>query len=592
MQRAVLPQKALSLADGLILLLIATVIYGLVAMGNEWRADFHPETAIDLSAWALPKYVLLSATRGVIAYFISLAFTLVVGYVAANSKVAEKIVLPLLDILQSIPVLGFLPGLVLGLISLFPRTNVGLELAAILMIFTGQVWNMTFSFYQSLKSIPEDFRDAATVIGMSRMERLKRVELPFAAVGLTWNSLLSMAGGWFFLTVCEAFTLGDLQFRLPGIGSYMAVAIARGNTQAMILGIIAMMLLIIVMDYVIWRPLLSWVQRFRLDEVEGVPEEPLIRIFIRESRIVRWLKVVARKYRSRRRFKTELQRAISDAATPVEPAGLARPVVVLRERLQRKLGLNTRRALRFAEIGLACALGVVMALAAWKLWGVLSVLESREWWLILRNTLWTFLRVFFSVVLGSLWAVPVGVWIATSPKRTRIAQPIIQVLASFPAPMLYPLALTLLFWIGVEFNWSSMFLMLLGVQWYVLFNVLAGALRIPRELGYALSLMESSRWDRWKTLYLPSIFPSLVTGWVNAAGGAWNASIVAEYLWYKGEIYQANGLGSMISVAAANKNLPLLAASVTVMVGVVVVFNRLVWDRLYRQAMTRYRMEF
>src|SRR5215831_11088883 len=248
----ILIRRKFAAADIVVVALVATIIYALVAYGREFDSAYHAAYNIDLSLYSLPYYTLFSALRGMAAFVLSLAFTLVIGYWAAKSAKAEKILIPILDILQSIPVLGFLPGLVLVLIALFPHTNARLELACILMIFTRQVWNMTFSFYASLKSVPSDFKEVSSIIGLTSMEKLQKVELPFSAMNLVWNSLLSMSGGWFFLSVCEAFTLGDHQYRLPGIGAYMATAIARGNASAMVGGVVAMSLLIVFMDILIW----------------------------------------------------------------------------------------------------------------------------------------------------------------------------------------------------------------------------------------------------------------------------------------------------------------------------------------------------
>ncbi len=620
MQRPIVSQHYSALADLIILLLVGATIYGVITMGAAWQADFQPATRIDLSVWALPKYTLLSGIRGLVAYFISLCFTLVVGYTAAKSPTAERVIIPTLDILQSIPPLGFMPGLVLGLIALFPNSNMGLELTAVLMIFTGQVWNMTFSFYSSLKSLPSDFREASTVIGLSWYQKLTKVELPFSAVNLAWNSLLSMAGGWFFLSICEAFTLGKQEYRLPGLGAYVAVAVADGNTRAILSGVAAMILLIVTMDFLIWRPILAWVQRFRLEEVPGAaPAEPLMRVVIRESRILRAANVMLRRYTADA-WKHHPPMVTSSAAeggadgAPLTLAGElpsgqnqgGNPGKVGNghsevddsewERRGETLHRLTRwlmraRSVRIAEFGVMVVFSLAVAWGAWRLLLVLLSVEVALWITILRNTFWTFLRVAFSLTLSTLWAVPVGIWIGTSSRRIRIAQPLIQIFASFPAPMLYPLILAILFKLGVSFDWASMFLMMMGVQWYVLFNVLAGALRIPRELGYALSLMESSAWDRWRTLYIPSVFPALVTGWVTAAGGAWNASMVAEYMAYAGQVLETGGLGAMITAATAAQNMHLLAASLFVMVVMVVLLNRVLWSPLYRLAQTRYRMD-
>lgn len=585
MQRTIPPRQYFTPFDLLVLLLIGGAIYGCVIIGQTWNSAFTPVSEIDLSPWALPRYAFLSTARGLVAYVISLIFTLVVGYAAARAKRAELVLVPALDILQSIPVLGFLPGLVLGLIAIFPNTNIGLELAAVIMIFTGQVWNMTFSFYFSLKSIPGEYIEAARMMGLDWKQRLVRVELPYAAVDLTWNSLLSMAGGWFFLSVCEAFHLGKYEFRLPGIGAYMDVAIREGNTQAMILGVVAMALIIIVLDFIVWRPILIWVQRFRLEPGTGAsagdsPTQAMMRLLQRESQLIRWWLPEFRN-RYRRFMRARALKREREGRGPV-----ARSALVSRVKSQpwlKPLAKYLSPLLWGIFVGL-------LGLAVYRLVGILSAVRWEEWIILVRNTVWTLMRVLGAAALGTLWAVPFGIWVGTSNRRIRIAQPLIQVLASFPAPMLYPLALSILLLMGLHFEIGSMFLIMLGVQWYVLFNVLAGTLRIPAELRDALEMMNVPRWERWKRLYLPSVFPSLVTGWVTAVGGAWNASIVAEYIHYGGRIYNANGLGAMMRVAASNKDFPMLAASLTLMVSVVVIFNRTIWARLFELSRTRYRM--
>ena len=578
------PGYSAVLPDLVVILLLFTVIYGLAATGSEWQADYQPVTQIDLSVWALPYYTLLSAIRGSVAYLISLGFTLIVGYAAARSKTAERVILPMLDILQSVPVLAFLPGLLLGLVALFPRSNFGLELAAILMIFTGQVWNMTFSFYNSLKSIPEDFKEAYTLIALSKKDQLIHVELPFSAMNLAWNSLLSMAGGWFFLIPCEAMTLGDNEYRLPGIGAYMDVAIKQGDTVAILCAAGAMITLIVLMDFVIWRPILSWVRRFRLEDVEGVqPPEPLMQIWMRESKIVRWLKGHLRDFLHHHRvrlkqFSEKFSGAFRWIFSRIPTVGKGnKPVWLV--------------ALRIFNIAL---LVIFLGLILWggvMLFCILQKLAFSKWMMLLRDTLWTFLRIVLALGLSTLWAVPFGIWLGTSSKRIRIAQPLIQIFASFPAPMIYPLVISILLALRIEFEVGSGILILLGVQWYVLFNVLAGALRIPRELNDALRLMETSRWDRWKTLYLPSVFPHLVTGWITATGGAWNASVVAEYMPYKGKILKTAGLGADLSVATTSGDFTLFAGSLVVMIFTIIVLNRVFWSRIYLLAQTRYRMD-
>lgn len=560
-------------SDVLIFFLIITVIYGLTSFGAEWHSSYNPTYDISLSLKSLPLYALFSALRGFIAYIFSLAFTLGVGYWAAKSATAERVILPLLDIMQSIPVLGFLPGLVLGLVALFPSTNVGLELAAILMIFTGQVWNMTFAFYSSLKSVPSDLKEAATVMMLTPIERLRYLELPYSAMNLIWNSLMSMAGGWFFLTVCEAFTLGDKAYRLPGLGAYMAVAIEQSDTGAIIAGIFAMSLVIIFFDTVLWRPALAWAHRFRLEDNQNqTVHEPLIQLILRDSLI---LKIFIFLKNQRHEFK--LHQSIK-----------ADRLIFSKWKLKKVISPRFKTFLLFSGYTFIAYLFVMAFL---KLSHLLFGLSLSTWIDILKDTGYTFVRVLFAVLIGTIWATPVGIWVAQSPQRLRVAQPIIQLLASFPAPMLYPLAISVFLFLNINFEISSMLLMLLGVQWYILFNVLAGALRIPVELRYAMNLMGSSRKNMWRYLFLPSVFPSLVTGWVTAAGGAWNASIVSEVVSYKGKIFLAHGLGAQISQAAEKADFAKLAACLVVMVLAVVILNRTLWAKIYKLAQTRFRLD-
>lgn len=591
MQKQVpISERGISRGDILVMLFLGAGIYAVVSLGQLWRTDFHAATAIDLSPWALPKYAFFSAIRGIIAYWISLVFSLVVGYTAARSQNNEQVLVPVLDILQSIPVLGFLPGLVLGLIALFPHTNMGLELACVLLIFTGQVWNMTFSVYESMKSIPQEFVQAASLIGLSRWKRFTSLELPYAAVGLAWNSVLSMAGGWNFLVICEAFTLGAQEFRLPGIGAYMAEAATKGDSWAQFWGVIMMIVVILLIDQLVWRPVLTWVQRYRVEEslASVGTTAPLMTLVLRESRIIASARLAFRRWNSDRRLKKLVTTKLLGPAALVFSTPMVRTPSAAGGGRDRLTPPTVGQALRWIALGF---LSGAFLYLSWRLLKLLLAVPPVTWIILVRDTVWTSLRVFLAVGLSTLWALPVGVWIGISAKRVRLAQPVIQVLASFPAPMLYPAILALLFALGVNFHLGSMILMFVTIVWYVLFNVLAGAIRIPRELDEVLSLMPASRWRRWRSLYFPAVFPSLVTGWVTAAGGAWNTSIVAEYFSYQQSIYKTAGLGATISAAAAAQDFPTLAASLTLMVAVVLLLNRFVWRYLYDLARNRFRME-
>lgn len=558
------------LADCCVTVLLGTILYALIRFAGQCRSDFVPETAISLNFSSLPLYTLYSATRGLIAYGLSFAITLIVGYTAAHSRSAEKIILPIIDILQSIPVLGFLPGAVLSLIALFPHSSFGLELSAILMIVTGQVWNLIFAFYASLKSIPNDFHEAAAIARWSPFTKLLKLELPISALNLAWNSMMSMAGGWFFLTVCEAFTLGHQSYRLPGIGSYMAVAVDSGNFTATLGGIGAMIVMIVAFDTCLWRPILAIAHHFRLEnEIRSTDEAHLTQFILRESKIVRFWKVFIKKIQ-------KINFNINSFTYKLPKIHCALPQFI---------GVLTK------YLGFAVMCGGLFVCGR-LLVNVLAPLSWCVWREVGIDTMYTCARVFLSLALATLWTVPIGIWLSRKPERLRVAQPLAQLLASFPAPMLYPLAIAVLQYGHIPFGVGSIFLMLLGVQWYVLFNVIAGVSHIPGELEYTTQLIGTTTSARWWHLYIPSILPSLITGWITAAGGAWNASIVAEYVAYRGDILMTRGIGARISQSSESGNFAELAASIVVMVAVVVLLNRTLWSRLYQYVNTRYRLDF
>jgi NitT/TauT family transport system permease protein len=577
--------------DVLLLVGIFGLFYGLSHFAGEWTSPHRPKIEIDLSPWMLPWYTFQSLTRGMIAYGISLVFTLVYGYWAAKDHRAERVLVPLLDILQSIPVLGFMPGLVLALVALFPTSNIGLELSAVVMIFTGQVWNMTFSFYRSVQTVPREQQEAAQVFGFSWWQKIRRVELPFATLGLVWNSMMSMAGGWFFLMLCESFQLGEQDFRLPGLGSYMQVASDQKNIPAEIYAIVAMMLMVIALDQFLWRPMVAWAQKFRVEEGGGgeVASSWFLDWLLRSHFLKLLLPVLVWISQPLRMLGSSLGahggRQGSARMRPAPAAGIAcdpQSVPVA----------HTRGPLTIASVfSLTMLIGLVI-LMAWGAWGLLGLLlqvHAGTWEDIAAGGGLTFVRVLVATLLGTLWTLPAGLIIGLSPRLSRILQPVIQIAASFPASMLFPMVITLMAACGVTLGFSSMVLMLLGTQWYILFNVIAGAMTIPADLREAAHAYGITGWQRFTTLYFPAVFPYLVTGWVTSMGGAWNASIVAEYMSSGSET--TFGLGAMISKAASDKDLPTLAASVVAMSLIVVGINRTVWKRLYRLSETKYSID-
>src|SRR6266852_1142237 len=521
-----------SWVDSIVLLTLAAVIFGIGRTAQQWTGALRPAVEIDLSIRALPKYTLLSLSRGLVAYVLSLLFSLAYGYWAAKDRIAERVLIPILDVLQSIPVLGFLPGVVLALVAAFPRSNIGLELAAILLIFTGQAWNMTFSFYHSVRSIPNDQQEVATIYRFTAWERFRWVELPFSTIGLVWNSMMSMAGGWFFLMISEAFVLGDNDFRLPGLGSYMSVAVARGDTGAMLDAIVAMTAMIVLLDQLLWRPVVVWAEKFRVEEGGAAhAQSSWFLSWLRRSQLIGSL--VERLKQPSSRDHSRQQRAIR--------SGPAR---------SRKLG-------KTVSILLLLALLLGSLLGGYRLFELLRLVSIAQWKQTVFSGLFTLGRV---------------------------------LLASFPAPMLFPAVTAILAAAGVSLGWGSVVLMLLGTQWYVLFNVIAGAMAVPADLREAAISYHFRRSERLWKLYLPAIFPYLITGWITAAGGAWNASIVSEYVTFNRQVLSTWGLGAQISQAAAAGNFPLLSASVVVMSAMVVAFNRLVWKRFNMLAETRFSL--
>lgn len=553
--------RKLGWIDLVVVVGLAGILFGVIDLAHDWSVDSRPAVQISLAPWALVQYTFFSLFRGLSAYALSLTFTLVYGYWAAKDKLAARILIPLLDILQSIPVLGFMPGLVLALAALFPGSNFGIELAAIIMIFTGQAWNMTFSFYQSLRSVPQDLNEVATVYHFSWWDRLRKTEIPFATVGLVWNSMMSMAGGWFFLMINESFVLGNKDFRLPGIGSYMSVAVAKGNVQAMICAVIAMVLMIVMLDQFLWRPVVVWSQKFRVEEggYQEAMSSWVITLF-ENSRIVKKIKQILSQ----------------------------RPAMPSEKSSAPKFHFPQLRVPLFFSKSLSTILFVSLLVSltagAWKLIHLILGVPLNEWLQIIYSAFLTLARVLTATALGTLWAVPAGLAIGLSPRLSRIFQPVVQVAASFPAPMLFPAVIALLKILGVPLNWGSILLMLLGTQWYILFNVIAGSMAIPADLREAARSYNIKGWERFSKIYLPAVFPYLITGWVTAAGGAWNASIVSEYVTFKGQVLTAWGLGAYISQAAEKANFPHLAAGIIIMSTIVVLFNRTVWQSCYKLA--------
>ena len=544
------------------------LFYGVLVVGRTWLGPFTPEVEISRSLWALPAYAGYSLLRITLAYVLSLAFTLVYGYVAAYNPRAERFMIPLLDVLQSIPVLSFLPGVMLAMVALFPGRQLGVEAGAILLIFTGQVWNMAFSFYASLKSIPKEMREAAKIYKFSWWQRFIQMELPFSAIGLVWNSMMSVAGGWFFLMACEMFVLGSRDFRLPGLGSYLQTAASAGDTRSIMWGVVTMIAVIVLLDQFVWRPVIAWAEKFKVEQVES-SDAPRS-----------WVLNLIRHSHSLAQIRKKTVRPLSERVMLY--FSQVRAADKTEQRSAWKIWL-----MRLLVVVLLASMGYGVVRVAM----ILSGLQKAELQEAGVGLLATFVRVNLALVIGALWTIPAGVAIGFNPKLARIAQPLAQIAASVPATALFPVVLLLLIRVGGGLGVGSIVLLLLGTQWYILFNVIAGAIAIPTDLKECCSVFRMQGIERWKKLILPGIFPYLVTGMVTASGGAWNASIVAEYFHFKGHIYTTVGLGATISQATDAGNFDLLLAATMMMAATVVTINRLVWRRMYALAEKRYRFD-
>jgi NitT/TauT family transport system permease protein len=462
------------------------LFFGLLSLARYWAGPVDTQPEIHLNSGALPAYALFSVARIAVAYAVSLAVTLVYAHLAAHHPKAERFMIPLLDTLQSIPVLSFLPPVMVAMVALFPSRQLGVELGCILLIFTGQVWNMTFSVYASLKNIPTEMLEAAQVYRLSWWQRFVQLELPYSAIGLVWNSMMSVAGGWFFLMACEMFVLGNRDLRLPGLGSYLQTAANAGDTRAILWGVAAMVAVIVLMDQLIWRPIIAWSEKFKVELVEASqsPRSPILDL-LRRSRF--------------------LSRAARVTVQPVLEAvalHFAEAHESPRPRRRRTLWKWLARPLLAAAL-----LGILYAVA--RMAAMIAALSRPE----LRGILWgagaTFLRVELVLVLAGLWTIPVGVYVGLRPRLSAILQPIAQIAASVPATALFPIVLLLLIRLGGGLGAGSIVLLLLGTQWYILFNVIAGASAIPTDLKEVCAVFHLGGVERWRKLLLPAIFPYL-----------------------------------------------------------------------------------
>ena len=548
------------------------IFFTIISTGSYWLGKPIPVVPISHSISALPAYAFYSVVRISIAYFLSLAFAVGYGYLAAYNPRVEPWMVAVLDILQSIPVLSFLPPLVLAMVALVPGHQMGIEMGVILLIFTGQVWNLAFSFYSSLKSIPREMLEASRIFRYSAWQRFWQLEMPYSAIGLVWNSIVSVAGGWFALIACEMFTMGDRNFQLPGLGSYLQTATASGDIHALMAGFAVVILIVIATDQLVWRPLIAWSDKFKFEQVEAADRvtSPILEL-LRRSTLFSSIPG---------RIAARIEEPIYNRLAHTPSARVVHPI-------------DDERKTKPSPVLWTLAICGI-SFVAWGSGHAVSMLRTVTWpdlKLLLEGAAATFLRVNAALAISALWTIPVGVSIGFNPKLARFVQPVAQVMASVPATAFFPILLIGLVKIGGGLGIGSIALMLLGTQWYILFNVIAGAMSIPSDLREVSSLFHFTRWQRWTKLILPGIFPYLITGMVTASGGAWNASVFAEYSHVADRTLQTIGLGAQIDAATDSGRFPILLLATILISLMVVTMNRLVWRRLYRLAETRYKLE-
>ena len=561
---------AFGLPDLAVILGVLTLLALIAHVGSGAMISFRPpeiSPSISLDPRNLPEYAGRSTLRMFIALGASLLFTLIYGSLAAHNRRAERVLVPLLDILQSVPVLGFLSITVTGFIALFPGSLLGLEAASIFAIFTSQVWNMTFSFYQSLRTVPKELTEAASLYQLSRWQRFSRLDLPSSAIPLLWNAMMSFGGGWFFVAASEAISVLNHDYTLPGIGSYVAAAVSAQDLPALGWAIATMAVVILLVDQLFWRPLVAWSDRFRLEQ-SGSGDAP-------ESWVYDLLTTA------------RVPKLLGTALTPLGDR-LDRLLSVLFGRSQDRSveaqGAGQDRLFNFGLVLVIAALLSVLVHFVLVRVGIAEVITA--FWLGVH----TLGRVSILLLLATLIWTPIGVMIGFQPKLARLLQPVVQFLASFPANFVFPFATLFFIRAHISLDWGSILLMALGSQWYILFNSIAGAQTIPSDLREMADDVGLHGAQRWRKLIVPGIFSAWVTGGVTACGGAWNASIVSEVVSWGGTTLQANGLGAYIADATTKGDWPRIALGIGMMSLFVVGINRLFWRRLYGLAESRYHL--
>lgn len=555
--------------DFLLLIIIFAVLFFLGWAGSQMATPYQlgDQMPISLAPIHLPFYALRTVLRLFIALVFSILFTFLVGALAAKNRRAEQVIIPAIDILQSIPVLSFLSITVTGFIHLFPNSLLGPECASIFAIFCAQVWNMIFGFYQSLKMLPDDLKEVSSMFHLSAWQRFWKVEVPFSMSSLLWNMMVSMSASWFFVVLSEAISVSNQNIRLPGVGSYIALAIQRQEIDAVFYAILTMVIVIFLYDQILFRPLIAWSEKFKIEQSpDEVEYQSWLIDLIRSSRLMKRLSGVIR--------------WLTDKFINARWLRLVEPRAV-RE-------INFKKQKQRDRIWGVVVLIIIISGGWFLLKFILGALKVADILHVFLLGAATGSRVIVLIILSSLVWIPVGVWIGLRPRVAQRIQPVIQFVAAFPANLFYPLFVIAI----VELNLSVEIwvtpLMILGTQWYILFNVIAGASRIPRELYLAADNFGLKGWNWWKRLALPGIFPFYITGAITAAGGAWNASIVAEWVSWGNTTLKATGLGEYIQASTIAGDFPRITLGTAMMCLYVLAFNHLIWRPLYRLAEERF----
>lgn len=555
------------------LLLLFFIFILLTSGAMQMSAPYHvgQSLAISLEPSHLPSYALRTVLRMAIGMGASLIFTFTIGVLAAKNKHAERFIIPAIDILQSVPVLGFLSIVVVPFIWLFPNSLLGPEFAAIFAIFSAQAWNMTLGFYQSLRTVPHDIREASSMFRLSAWQQFWRVDVPFAMPSLIWNMMMSLSASWFFVTASEAITVNNQSILLPGIGSYIGVAISKQNTHALFYAIIAMLIIILLYDQLLFRPLIAWSEKFKAEsKEEEYRSKSLLLTLLNRTRLLFHL--------------AELFGILCDSI--VNFRATRHGTVSEDDSANDKSTSSVLIVSWYALLTLFC-----VAIITFLIRFIFKTVPVHEALHVVLLGCYTSLRIILLIILCSLIWVPIGVWIGMRPRVAVVAQPIAQFLAAFPANLLFPVVSMFIIKYTLNVNLWTTPLMILGTQWYILFNVIAGTSVLPKDLIHVAQNLSLKRWLWWKRFILPGIFPYFITGAITAAGGAWNASIIAEFVSWGHHTLIASGLGAYITEVTRAGDFPRIALGIAVMCVYVLLFNRILWRPLYNLAEKRFQLD-